>query len=201
MKRALFALVLAAALPVSAQASELSYSFVELDYLSSTDAGTAPFSTSADSDGYGLRGSFGFAEKFYVTAAYANSEFSGVGSGIDNDKWSVGFGFHHAMYDQADWFADINYTKIDSDFVLTDDSYFDVGVGLRGSISDRFEGMAKLSFNDGGNSNPGYYPQYDSAFSASIGLQWRITEMWGVVGEIEAYEDATDYTLGVRASF
>ena len=32
MKRALFALALAAALPMSAQASELSYSFVEVDF-------------------------------------------------------------------------------------------------------------------------------------------------------------------------
>lgn len=201
MKRALFALALAATLPMSAQASELSYSFVELDYLSSSDAGTSPFGSSADSDGYGIRGSFGFADKFYVSAGYTNSEFEGAGSGIDNDKWNVGFGFHHAMYDQADWFAEINYTKIDSNFTLTDDSYFDVGLGLRGSISDRFEGIAKLSYNDGGNSNPGYYPQYDGAFSATVGLQWRINEMWGFVGEIEAYEDATDYTVGMRASF
>lgn len=201
MKHTIFALALAAALPMSAQASELSYSFVELDYLNGSNAATAPFGSSADSNGYGVRGSFGFADNFYVSGGYAQTEFEGPGSGINNDIWNVGFGYHRAMYDQADWFTEINYTKISSDFPLTDDSYFDVGLGLRGSISDRFEGIAKLSYNDGGNSNPGYYPQYDGAFSATVGLQWRINEMWGIVGEIEAFEDATDYTLGVRASF
>lgn len=201
MKRALCAIVLAAILPVSAEASELNYSYVELDYLNSRHAATSPGGSGADSDGYGIRGSFGFAENFYVTAAYANSEFNGAGSGFDNDKWNVGFGYHHQMYEQADWFVEANYTKIDSNFALTDDSYFDVGVGLRGSISDRFEGIAKLSYNDGGDSDPGYYPQYDNAFSVTAGLQWNISDTWGIVGEIEAYEDATDYTIGVRASF
>ncbi len=196
MKRALFALALAAALPMSAQASELSYSFVELDYLSSESqlVGASLYGT----DGYGIRGSFGFAENFYVTGHYSNSEFD-ISSTLDEDTWGVGFGYHRAMYDQADWFVEASYTKINSFSPSLDDNVYDVSAGIRGSISDRFEGIAKLSYNDGGEE--GLYPQYDSSFSATVGLQWRINEMWGIVGEIEAFEDDTDYTIGVRASF
>lgn len=201
MKRTLFALVLAAALPMSAQASELSYSFVELDYLSSTDGVTDGLNgPGLDTEGYGIRGSFGFAENFYVTGKYSNSDLDQVSS-IDADKWAVGFGYHRPLYDQADWFAEVGYTKLDSNSPVLDDNAYNVSFGLRGSISDRFEGIAKLSYNDGVDYSGAFYPQYDSAFSASVGLQWRINEMWGIVGEVDAYEDATDYTLGVRASF
>ena len=201
MKRALFALALAAALPVSAQASELSYSFVEIDYVASSDAiQDGPGGPGLDSEGYGIRGSFGFAENFYVTGAYVKSDLD-LASSIDNDKWNVGFGYHRAMYDQADWFVEAGYTKIESNNVFVDDNFYKVSAGIRGSISDRFEGIAKLSYNDGADLGGAFYPQYDGAISATVGLQWRINEMWGIVGEIEAYEDDTDYTLGVRASF
>ncbi|MEO8000987.1 MAG: outer membrane beta-barrel protein [Arenimonas sp.] len=201
MKRTLFALALAAALPMSAQASELSYSYVELDYLNSTDGVTnGPGGIGLDSEGYGLRGSFGFAEHFYVNAKYSNSDLNRL-SNVDVDKWGVGFGYHRPMYDQADWFAEVGYTKLNSNEPVLDDSTYNVSVGIRGSISDRFEGIAKLSYNDGADYDGAFYPQYDSTFSASVGLQWRINEMWGIVGEVEAFEDATDYSVGVRASF
>lgn len=201
MKRTIFALVLAAALPMSAQASELSYSFVELDYLNSTNGVTDGFSGQGlDTTGYGVRGSFGFAENFYVSAGYSQGDLDNL-SFIDNDKWNVGFGYHRSMYDQADWFVEAGYTKASSNEPVLDDSFYNVSAGIRGSISDHFEGIAKLSYNDGADNNGAFFPQYDSAFSASVGLQWRINEMWGIVGEIQAYEDATDYTVGVRASF
>jgi Ax21 family sulfation-dependent quorum factor len=198
MKRALFALALAAALPISAQASELSYSFVELDYLNSNSEvlSSGTYST----EGYGIRGSFGFAENFYVSGAYSNSDFD-ISSGLDEDRWNVGFGYHRPLYDQTDWLVEVGYTKIDSFDPVIDDSFYDVSFGLRGSLGDKFEGIAKLSYNDGASFSGVYYPQYDSAFSATVGVQWRINDMWGIVGEIEAYEDDTDYTLGVRASF
>lgn len=198
MKRALFALALAAALPMSAQASELSYSYVELDYLNSNSEvlGVGFYGT----EGYGIRGSYGFAENFFVSGAYSNSDFD-IFSGYDEDRWNLGFGYHRPLYDQVDWSVEVGYTKIDSFDPVLDDSFFDVSFGIRGSISDRFEGLAKLSYNDGADFSGVYYPQYDNSFSATVGLQWRINEMWGIVGEIEAYEDDTDYTLGVRASF
>jgi len=197
MKRAFFALALAAALPMSAQASELSYSFVELDYMTSSSEvlGASVY----DTQGYGIRGSFGFAENFYVSGGYSSSDFDF--STADEDRWNVGFGYHRALYDQADWFVEAGYTKINSFAPVLDDNFYKVSAGIRGSISDRFEGIAKLSFNDGANFGGIYYPQYDSAFSATVGLQWRINEMWGIVGEVEAYEDDTDFSLGVRASF
>ncbi|MGH8110047.1 MAG: hypothetical protein ACREO1_15170 [Arenimonas sp.] len=201
MKRTIFALALAAALPMSAQAKELNYSFVELDYLNSSNGVTDGFSGQGlDTEGYGVRGSFGFADNWYVTGRYNNSDLD-LASSVDADKWGVGFGYHREMYDQADWFVEVGYTELDSNEPVLDDNTYNLSAGIRGSISDRFEGIAKLSYNDGANFSGAFYPQYDSAFSATVGLQWRINDMWGIVGEVEAFEDATDYTFGVRASF
>ncbi len=195
MKRALFALALAAALPMSAQASELSYSFVELDYV---DSSAQIFSAAVyATDGYGIRGSFGFADQFYVSGGYKNTEFKNF-SNVNADKWNVGFGYHHSLNDQADWIAELGYTNVSSNESIVDQDYYNVSFGIRGSMTDNFEGTAKLNYNDGANAA---YPQYDGSISATVGLKWNITEMWGIVGEIEASEDNTDYTLGVRASF
>jgi len=195
MKRALFALVLAAALPMAAQASELSYSYVELDYVNS---GAELLSAGVYStDGYGIRGSYGFAENFYVTGAYSNSEFD-ISSSLDEDKWGLGFGYHRALNDQADWVAELGYTNVNSFDPVLDESYYNVAFGLRGSMTDNFEGTAKIGYSDGANQ---YYPQHDGSVFATVGLKWNITQMWGIVGEIEASEDNTDYTVGVRASF
>jgi len=99
MKRALFALALAAALPMSAQASELSYSFVELDYVNSR----AEILSSAfyGTEGYGLRGSYGFAENYYVSGGYTNSDFDASGS-LNADPWDLGFGLPRAPNHQAE---------------------------------------------------------------------------------------------------
>ncbi|HOZ03826.1 MAG TPA: hypothetical protein PLS60_00405 [Arenimonas sp.] len=196
MKRSLFALALAAALPMSAQASELSYSFVELDYVNSRAEilSSAFYST----EGYGLRGSYGFAENYYVSGGYTNSDFDVSGS-LNEDTWNLGFGYHRALNDQADWIAELGYTQINSfGPSVLDESYYTLGFGVRGSMTDNFEGTAKLNYNNGANA---YYPQYDGAISAAVGLKWNINDMWGIVGEIEASEDNTDYTVGVRASF
>ena len=40
----------------------------------------------------------------------------------------------------------------------------------------------------------------DSAVG-NLGIQYRFTPAWGVVGEAEFYEDVRFYRLGVRASF
>ena len=134
-----------------------------------------------------------------MSGAYANSELDLFN--VDVDKWNVSFGYHHSLNDQADWFAEVGYTKLESDESVLDDDAYELAFGLRGSLSDRFEGTAKLTYNDGVSFGGAFYPQYDNAFSVSGGLKWNINEMWGIVGEIEAYEDATDYTIGVRASF
>ncbi len=41
----------------------------------------------------------------------------------------------------------------------------------------------------------------DDSAVGNVGIQYRFTPTWGVVGEAEFYEDVRFYRLGVRASF
>ena len=41
----------------------------------------------------------------------------------------------------------------------------------------------------------------DHSMVGNLGLQYRLTQTWGLVGEAEFYEDVRFYRLGVRASF
>ena len=88
MKRSLFALALAAVLPLSAQAGELSYNYVQLDYTrASID------DVDADPDGFTLKGSAALGDRFYLFGSYLKGNDSIDGLDLDYDQTQIGFGF------------------------------------------------------------------------------------------------------------
>jgi Ax21 family sulfation-dependent quorum factor len=180
MKRALFALALAAALPMSAQASELSYSFVELDYVN----------VDGDADGFGLRGAYNFGDSgFYGLAGYTNVEVDNTN--VDVDFYEIGAGYHYGLSENTDLIAELAYQNAEvSGF---DADAYRLSGGFRGNLSDSFEGLAKINYVDGDNT--------DGDFSGTLGAQYKFNETWGITGEVEFAEDSETYLLGVRASF
>jgi Ax21 family sulfation-dependent quorum factor len=187
MKRSLFALALAAALPFSAQANDsLSYTYVQLDYVD----------IDSDFDGWGLRGSYEFHDNWYAFGGLQNTSLSG----FDLDPWTIGVGYHHAATDKTDLTAELSYIDYNSDVgSFVDESAWRISAGVRSEIiNDHFEGIAKLNYTNGGE-----WESLDSNVSGTLGLLGRINEMWSISGE---YEFGTDgafdtATIGVRASF
>jgi len=82
MKRTLFALALAAVLPMSAQAGELSYSYVQGGYSTASDGFN-------DFNGFGLKGSVAFNDSFYGFASYD----SGSDNNFGLDQTTIGAGW------------------------------------------------------------------------------------------------------------
>jgi Ax21 family sulfation-dependent quorum factor len=180
MKRSLIALALAALLPISAQASELSYSYIEGGYVN----------IDGDADGFGVRGSINFGDSnFYGLGRYANVEIDGTN--FDIDLTEVGLGYHHGISDKADFLAEVAYTNADTAFGDADG--YRASVGFRGKMSDNFEGLFKANYSgtNGGSDD----------FSATLGAQVKFNETWGVTGEVEFADNANVYLVGVRASF
>src|SRR5690606_13916559 len=95
MKRSIIALALAALLSLSAQADDkLSYTYVEADYVNINGDG------GADADGFGVRGSFEFADSgFYGFGGYNTVEVDGTS--IDVDSFDLGVGYAHGLSDNA----------------------------------------------------------------------------------------------------
>ncbi|MGH8050541.1 MAG: hypothetical protein ACREPB_07785 [Arenimonas sp.] len=195
MKRTLLALTLFAGLAgTSANASELSYSFIEADYVNAGDLG---INFNGDFDGVSLRGSVALGDNFYLQGNYANtSATSDFGVGSDFDTYSLGFGFRHNISDKADLFADVNYVHWSFDTlgsIGADDNGYRVRVGFRGALSDKFEGTIGVTHEDLGDAG--------DAVSLSLGGQLKFNDTWGAVAEVEAGGDDTRYLVGIRASF
>lgn len=193
MKRSLMALALAAALPVSAQAAELSYNFIELDYARmNVDNVGGDF----DPDGFGLKGSFELGEKLYAFGSYLRGSDDVSGIDIDLDQTQLGLGYRQGVSDTADFIAELSWINQSVDagtFGDTDASGGRLSAGFRGAMAENFEGYAKANYTDGG--------EFDGDFSGTLGAQVKFNPTWGVTGEAEFGSDANIYMLGLRASF
>jgi Ax21 family sulfation-dependent quorum factor len=181
MKRSLLALALVAVMPFAAQADDkLSYSYVEADYVN----------VDGDADGFGVRGSFEFGQSgFYGLGGWRSVEIDDTN--IDVDQWELGVGYAHDLSENLDLIAEAAYDQVDVEGY--DEDGYRATVGLRGSFSPNFEGLAKVSFVDGDN--------VDGDFVGTLGAQYKFTPTWGIVGEAEFADGGEAYTLGVRASF
>jgi hypothetical protein len=192
MKKTLLALTLFTGLAAtSVNASELSYSFVEADY-----AHMGELDTGSDFDGYNLRGSVALGDSFYVLGDYSQTtaDFTG-GINIDLDTYSLGFGFHHSISDNADLFGDLSYMHGDASTLggSANDNGYRARFGFRGALSEKFEGTIGVTHFDLGN--------FSSDSSLLLGGQLKFNDTWGAVAELEAGGDDTRYLVGIRASF
>ncbi len=207
MKRSLFALAMAAALPMSAQASDFDYSYFEVGF-TQQDYG---YSDSSQS-GYTASGSLGFAENFYVSGTYRQtdgiSKQSFYFNDTDSDYWDVNFGYHRSVNANNDFIAEIGYADWSSDYQYyfypntpwfggqNDDSGVRFAVGLRTAIGDKWETVAKLGRQGGGDD------YFEGLTTAEVGVMYKINPNWGVSFNTKMVNDwETHYTLSVRGSF
>lgn len=182
MKRTKFilALGLAALLPIGAQASELSYTWIEADYI---DGGR-------NTDGFGLRGSLQFGETgLYGLASYIDVETDTVFGEIDGQAWELGLGYAHGIGTNTDLIAELAHADgegLDS---------WRGSVGVRSGFSSRVEGILKANYRDfdcGG---------CDGDVTGTAGLQYKFTPAFGLVGEVEFGDGESAWLVGARASF
>jgi hypothetical protein len=194
MKRSLIALALSAVLPLSAQAGEIGYSYIEGGY------NRADFSD-GNADGYFLDGSFAFNENFYGAASYRKITNDDLGFDVSIDETTINLGYRQAMSDKADFIAEVGYVNLgfDADGLGSDSSDgYRVAAGFRGMLAPKFEGNIKA-----------YYTKVsdlgDGEFGARVGGVFHINQTWGIVASYDHTklfdEGINTWGLGVRASF
>jgi len=180
--------VLLAAMPVAAQAEDMSYSFIDLGY-SEVDIDSG----GPTGDGFGVRGSVGFAENFFVFADYSSYDFSG---GVDVDFYSVGLGGHMEIADNVDLVGRAGYAKADASagggFGLDDDGYV-VAAGVRARPADSFELEGNVIYTDFGSGAD------DTA--VAVAARYFFTKNFAVGAEFQLADDANTLFAGVRFSF
>lgn len=183
--KTLFALALAAALPLTAQAKDgdLSYSWLEANYLN-LDHGA---------DGWGLRGQFGLGTSgLYGLGGYNRVKADdGLGGSVTVKGTELGLGYHHAVADKTDLSGELAYQHADADVASAHGMRGSFGV--RSAMSSKFEGIAKVNYYDTGD--------YTGDVTGTLGAQYKLTSNWGVTGETEFGQGNQAWMLGVRASF
>ena len=207
-KQLVLALALAAA-PFAASAGGHSYTYLEGGYAQLNQ--DLPQDELFDVDdieagGFFVGGSAALGDTFYLFGSYrAGDDDIGVSSpvlgdlgsaGIDMTQFNIGLGYHHSLSQRTDLLTEVSFlsTEIEVDDAGDQDGDdFRVAVGVRHLMADAVDVWAKGNYTDG--------DVYDGTFSATFGMQYKFTPIWGVVGEVELGDEFSQVTAGVRASF
>jgi hypothetical protein len=133
----------------SAMASELSYTYVELEYVDGEilDEGA---------DGFGLNGSVAISDMFFLAGSYQDGEFDGFDLDIELSRFGVGA--HGELNDSIDWVVSVDYARaeVGDSFDSVDDSGYILDLGIRGVAGDAFEYSAAIIRWDIGGSETGF---------------------------------------------
>ena len=173
--------------PLAALAEDMSYSYVDLGYAETDFDAIGP-----SADGFGLRGSIGFAENWLAFAEYSAQSVQGV----DIDQIAVGLGGHYNLADNLDLVGRLGYFQIELDAgggLTADDDGYLFDLGLRGQVGDAVElegGVRYTDLSDGGD---------DTAFVA--GGRFHFNETWAVGAEYQSGDDISTILAYVRANF
>ena len=188
-------LALALALPLGAQAGDLSYSYVEAGW-ATTELDVGDGFDSVDFDGWLLRGSVALGDTFFLAGEYASQTNDDAGVDIDLDQYNLGLGAHYALSDNADLVGQISWVKAEvsaAGFGSVSDDGYGLSVGVRGRLGEQFEGEVALKyadFSDGGDSTAGF-----------LAGRWYFTEAFAVGVNAQFDEDTTSYGIGLRYEF
>jgi hypothetical protein len=209
-KQLVLALALAAA-PFAAFADGHSYTYIEGGFAQLDQELPQDEEFEIDdieAGGFYLAGSAALSDTFHVFGAYRSGDDDvGVSlpggprlgsAGVDLSQYVLGLGYHTSLNARTDFVAELSMLSTEIDVegdgqpsVEGDDVR--VAVGVRHLIADPVEVWIKANYTDG--------DVYDGAGSVSAGVQYRLTRVWGLVGEIEAGGEFSQYAAGVRASF
>ena len=167
-------------LPLCAQAGR-DYTFIDLDYIhTSIDAG--PFDI--DGDGLGISGSWAFADQFHLFGGWSYQEFD---FDVDTHELALGAGFNTEINEQLDFVANVALLHADVEGGGDEDG-FQLGLGIRSQINERFQVDGGLTYVDLGDddivvSGKGRY-FFTDFFAGTLGL--------------ELADDVVVFELGVR---
>jgi len=195
MKNSLLALGLLAALPFAAAAADnISYNYVEGDYVK-----TDPSGHGNNADGWGLKGSYAFHPNFHVFAGYQKQKIDGP-SNLDENLWNVGVGYNYAISNSTDLLARVSYQNWDPEHFRKDFNGFATEVGINNSFGPRASTYVLAGYEDYAkrdNINP------EGQFYGRLGGQYNFTPNWALSGDVKMYTKHGDvqWSVGPRFSW
>ena len=182
-------LIVLFAFSATAGAEGLGYNYLQGSY------GTASIDDSVidvDGDGFGISGSFAFANNFHASAEY---QTLGMDFGVDLNVLEVAFGYHTSLSENLDFTAQLGFLNAEIDAgaggSVEDDGLL-AGIGLRAAMTDRVELYGGLDYID-------FDSEGETRFNA--GFLFGITDTITAGAEASIWEDINVYQLNVRFDF
>jgi hypothetical protein len=179
----LAAACVACALPASA---EVTYDYLDIGYLDS-DIGIS-------GDGFGLRGSVGISESFFMFGQYGDADYDAGFFDLGVTELRLGAGWHTPVNDSVDFVAALNWerTEVSTPFGDGSDNGYGVKLGLRGALSDALELNGHLRYVD--------YGQGANDTLLGVGIVYSFNERVGLVFDVEQ-GDSDLIGIGLRVGF
>jgi hypothetical protein len=184
----LVAAAVLAAVPLAAQAADMSYTYL--------DGGLARVDLDGVSrtlDGFFLRGSVSLTDNLFLSGDYVDVSKSGV----DFEQYSVGLGGRFPLSDALDLTTRIAWVQAEAGVrappfsARAKDDGFSVGAGLRGRLGERFELEGNVTYYDVGDGDD---------TSLGVAVRYFFTRNIAVGADYQRFDDAKLWGLGLRVS-
>ncbi|HHW4681250.1 MAG TPA: OmpO family porin [Xylella taiwanensis] len=190
MKTSLLALGLLSAIPfVASAAQDLSYNYVEGDYVR----------TKADENakGWALKGSFAFHPNWSVFGDYTKQKFRS--SDLKQQQWRFGLGYNYSIADHTDLIARIAYKRLNQNSSNPNFNGINPEVGLQTAFGDHVVVYGLTGYEKYFKKN-GIRP--DSQFYGLLGGQVKFDQHWALNGQMKlGKEGAKEWSIGPRFSW
>jgi hypothetical protein len=172
--------------PALSHADDMSYRYFQIGYLNTnTDI------SREEADGIGTRGSFGFAENFFVFTEINRQQVSSV----DVNQYAVGLGGHVAVSDNVDVVGRVGWARAEFDGGegSTDGNGYVAGAGIRAQAGEHAEfevGAVHYDFGSGADDT-----------GAEVAARWNFNKRWALALEYSDFGDLSTFMVGVRINF
>ena len=179
--------LLLAAVPLAAQAEDMSYRYLQIGYLETDIDGLGD-----NADGFGTRGSFAFANNFFVFTEISKQEVLD----IDIDQYAVGIGGHYPLAANLDLVGRIGWASAEIDagggLDVDGDGYL-AGVGVRARAGEHLQfeaGVVHVDYGSGADDT-----------GVELAARYHFNKNWAAGLEYQSTGDLATTMAAVRYSF
>ena len=175
------AVVMAGVAP--AQATELSYDYVELRFVD-TEIGNL------DGDGLRFAGSYQISGNWLLVGGFSSLDFD---NDVDSTTFDIGAGYVYRYRPEFDLvgYARVVHTEVDAGPFEEDDTGIALAGGVRGLFTPAFEGRATVN----------YINVDDSDTFFEFGADYHFNPQFSAGATLDVGGDADSLTIGVRWFF
>jgi len=202
MKVQLFALMLAVAAPLSAQAADTNKSYIEFGYAQTGTPLTDLYSSVIhDYRGGSIKGQWAFSEKWNASLAFAQGGSGNSGLDLDS-KWTLGLGFRNPISDKTDLLLGLTYSDVNEQLGPSniDAQVWGGEIGIAGG-SDKVSGEAALGYESWDYDIGSNILNDDQAYLRLNGA-YHFNDNWSLQGEYKlGFGDSNSAFVGARYSF